>query len=277
MTEISISCFYGRWVEERIGETIRKFAETSLPTSEPFSGADTPFQGTTLPKSRNDWGKLALFWLLLLQEWILTASIRSSASQAIQESNLSLLPWAGYHERWSKMGIWTTGHLKDVFPAGVYRGILDWSVCILTSKWENFVNTENINADLQHSSPAEEKKQVASGKQVAKRHCGTKQDLGLFLEAADKILVLRHFFFFFFLLACPRNLPCITKRRSWCSANCSILCVLVLYRQQPAKTVCGSNASMQEGIQYVAAKESTNKCSACERGKSWVLETYCHH
>lgn len=198
MTEISISRFYGRWVEERIGETIGKFAGTSIPAPEPFSGVDTPCQGTSLPKSRIDWGKLALFWLLLLQEWILTASIRSSASQAIQESNLSLLPWAGYHERWSKMGIWTTGHLKDVFPAGVYRGILDWSVCILTSKWENFVNTENINADLQHSSPAEEKKQVASGKQVAKRHCGTKQDLGLFLKAADKILVLRHFFFFFF-------------------------------------------------------------------------------
>lgn len=70
--------------------------------------------------------KPGLFRLSLLQEWVLTASIRTSASQAIQESNFSLLPWAGYYERQSKIGIWTTGHLQDVFPVGVYRGIWGW-------------------------------------------------------------------------------------------------------------------------------------------------------
>ena len=36
VTEISISCFYGRQVEQRMGETVRKFAKLSLPTPDCF-------------------------------------------------------------------------------------------------------------------------------------------------------------------------------------------------------------------------------------------------
>lgn len=44
------------------------------------------------------------------------------------------------------------------------------------SKSDSFDNTENINVDFQCLSPAEEKEQVSSGKQLAKWHCGTKYD-----------------------------------------------------------------------------------------------------
>lgn len=76
---------WGRRLEQHVGETVKKFAELSFPT--PYWGIGTCYQGTLLPKLRIGWGKPVLFWLSLSQEWVWTASIRSSASQATQGSN----------------------------------------------------------------------------------------------------------------------------------------------------------------------------------------------
>lgn len=107
-------------------------------------------------------------------------------------------------------------------------------------KIKEFCNTENVNVYFQRSSPAEEKSKLQV---VSKWLNGTVESsriLVLFLEAADKILILKHFFFSCLSL----KSPCITKQRSWCSANCSILYVLVLYRPEHAKRFTESYANI---------------------------------
>lgn len=159
----------------------------------PYWGTGASYQGNLLPKSRMDECKPIQFRLSLLQEWVLTASI-SSASQAIQQSSLSLLPWAMKHsQKWvsEQLDNW-----KMYSQQGCIEGV--GLIGRFSSKSDNFGDTENC-VDFQCSSPTEKKKQVAS--KWLKSTVEPSRILVLFLAAADKILVLKHFFFFFTCLS----------------------------------------------------------------------------
>lgn len=190
--EISISCFYNKCLEQRVGKTVRKFADQSLPSPDTLTEAQVHLTRATccpsqewMSANRYNFGCHCCrneYWLRQI----------SSASQAIQQSSLSLLPWAMKHsQKWvsEQLDIW-----KMYSQQGCIEGV--GLIGRFSSKSDNFGDTEN-HVDCQCSWPAEKKKQVAS--KWLKSTVEPSRILVLFLAAADKILVLKHFFFFFYL------------------------------------------------------------------------------
>lgn len=157
------------------------------------------------------------------------------------------------------MGVWATAYLNEVFPTCIYRGILEWSIYILTSESDDFGNTVSIY--VYASSPAAVKQQRVSSRQVAKWQ--------VFWVLQNQV-GFWYSFLNLFLSACLSLKS--TKWRSWCSANWYFMCThslqIAACQDVKAVTVCKKDYGITMW---------PKKAQGCEREKNRVLETCCNY